>query len=404
MPWDLYLSSHTRRVLPSPDSPSHSSSHDPHAIQRAASASALRRNELFCLFLCLAVPFIGAYLLIYAKGLLSDPERYINKMMIGLFCFAAGIRPLGRATDLLRKSTLVMSCFSFLLDAPVSAPIGILGRELVLTICGTQTLSIIKLSSTTLLPRFTNFVDGSKSSRRTSVRFVPSSYASLPILVLTSPSSFSLSVSSPYFSATFPLFHLNPTSSSSRSPLLSSQSIFPPQLTVAYATKSDIRTLRSGLDAPLSTLSKAVRRFARQEEYLRLSSDERFKALMEQLEELQARDEEREADLQELRRRQEEESAGVGRVALTVARHLLYAMASHRRYGEEKELGWTQRGLAWYVFAPVNVPKAAIGWGVEKAIEVVGLPADVVQDGGGVGRMGGKNGKGRRRVEGPPVV
>lgn len=97
----------------------------------------------------------------------------------------------------------------------------------------------------------------------------------------------------------------------------------------------------------------------------------------------------------------------MGRVVLTVARHLLYAMVSRHtpgRYGEEEELGWTQRGLAWFFFASINVPKAAIRWGIEKAIEIVRWPTNVVQHGGRAGRRGAKTGNGRRRVESPPVV
>lgn len=45
-------------------------------------------------------------------------------------------------------------------------------------------------------------------------------------------------------------------------------------LTRAFATKDDVRNLRDGVDIPLSQLSKAVRRFDKKEEYLRLSSEE----------------------------------------------------------------------------------------------------------------------------------
>lgn len=46
------------------------------------------------------------------------------------------------------------------------------------------------------------------------------------------------------------------------------------QLSRAFATKDDVRNLRDGVDIPLSQLSKAVRRFDKKEEYLRLSSEE----------------------------------------------------------------------------------------------------------------------------------
>ncbi|KAK4058414.1 hypothetical protein OIO90_000572 [Microbotryomycetes sp. JL221] len=57
------------------------------------------------------------------------------------------------------------------------------------------------------------------------------------------------------------------------------------QLTRAFATKDDVRTLRDGVDVPLTQLSKAVRRFDRKEEYLRLSSEQRFAVLDAKLEE-----------------------------------------------------------------------------------------------------------------------
>jgi prophage DNA circulation protein len=50
-------------------------------------------------------------------------------------------------------------------------------------------------------------------------------------------------------------------------------------LRASLATKADVRALRDGLDAPLTQLSKSIRKNERKEEMLRLASEERFAAL-----------------------------------------------------------------------------------------------------------------------------
>jgi hypothetical protein len=166
VPWELYLAAHTRQVLnPSPSDPS-----DPHHAHRGTSAVALKRNELFSLALCLAVPFIGASLLHYAKGLLSDPERYINKMMIGLFCIASGVRPLGNGIELLKKSESggFLVIFASLNTSSLKGDDRIrnsVPNSLSFDL-SSQTLSTTRPWSTTLPPRFTSSVGELRNSRR----------------------------------------------------------------------------------------------------------------------------------------------------------------------------------------------------------------------------------------------
>ncbi|GAA5859308.1 hypothetical protein JCM8547_001976 [Rhodosporidiobolus lusitaniae] len=312
VPWEIYYLSHVRRVLPSspsPSSPSSPSFTDPLSSSRLTSTEALRRAELSSLLFTFLVPALGASLLHYVKGLLSDPERYINRMTVGLFVVASGVRPLLRVVKLLKRNSLYH-----------------------------QTLVHHPSSEVYQLRRRVEALEADLAS-----------------------------------------------------------------LTQTLASKSDLRTLRTGLDAPLTTLSKAVRRFARQESYSRLTTEERFSAILETMQGVVEREEEREEELEELRRRVqegEERGAGLGRVVMGVVREVVWHLAARRhQHGEGGgggKRGWMERGLAWYVFWPVNVPRAAIGWGVEKAVEVVGVPEGVGRERGHGGRLEG--GKRRRTV------
>lgn len=75
------------------------------ASRRHHAVRALRRNELLALAFTWVAPAIGAYLLTYAKGLLSDPDRYINGSLISLFVFAASIQPLLHFCKLVKNSS-----------------------------------------------------------------------------------------------------------------------------------------------------------------------------------------------------------------------------------------------------------------------------------------------------------
>ena len=107
------------------------------------------------------------------------------------------------------------------------------------------------------------------------------------------------------------------------------------QLSRAFATKDDVRLLRDGVDVPLSQLSKAVRRFDRKEEYLRLSSEERFNLMDQRLEEAQ-RDAQATASILEQLRDDHERYAH----PITAALHVLGAVLGFsRRRRTPREIG-----------------------------------------------------------------
>lgn len=64
---------------------------------RPAAQRALRaRVDLF-------VPVVGASLLHYARGLLSDPDRFINQFLIGLFAIASSVKPFLHFVKLVKR-------------------------------------------------------------------------------------------------------------------------------------------------------------------------------------------------------------------------------------------------------------------------------------------------------------
>ncbi|GAA5939698.1 uncharacterized protein JCM15063_005263 [Sporobolomyces koalae] len=168
------------------------------------------------------------------------------------------------------------------------------------------------------------------------------------------------------------------------------------QLSRAFATKSDVRALRDGVDAPLNALSKAVRRFNRKEEYLRLTSEERFTLLSQRLDESIEVSQQQQAVLEELeqdrqRSRELDFATFLGRVLGHVFALPTYDAGSapsnggnHKRTKGRRggtELGWYERGITWYLFWPVNLPKKAVGWAAEKAANTVrGIEAGFVEE------------------------
>ncbi|GAA6048989.1 hypothetical protein JCM3770_005428 [Rhodotorula araucariae] len=105
VPWELYYSSYARYVLPSGVEPG--ASEDPAIVaERKRSARALRRNELVSLALTFLVPVLGASVLHYARGLLSDPDRFINRFLIGLFAIASSVKPLLHFVKLVKRNSL----------------------------------------------------------------------------------------------------------------------------------------------------------------------------------------------------------------------------------------------------------------------------------------------------------
>jgi hypothetical protein len=107
VPWDIYYASHARIVLhPSEPKPGEEGYDPAMAAKRDQSIRVLRRSELSALAATMVVPFVGAYLLVYARGLLSDPERYINKFVISLYTIATGVKPLTHFAKLVKNSEL----------------------------------------------------------------------------------------------------------------------------------------------------------------------------------------------------------------------------------------------------------------------------------------------------------
>lgn len=106
MPWELYYASYSRTVLPAGVEPrAPDSDEDPDVVaRRNESAQALRRNELVALGSTFLVPVVGASLLHYARGLLSDPDRFINRFLIGLFAIASSVKPVLHFVKLVKHS------------------------------------------------------------------------------------------------------------------------------------------------------------------------------------------------------------------------------------------------------------------------------------------------------------
>lgn len=90
--------------------------------RRQQASRVLRTAELGSLALIVSAPVIGAYLLHWAsKFLLSDPERYINRFTISLFCLATSVKPLVHLIKLLESSEL----FYFVLSIFEACPHGL---------------------------------------------------------------------------------------------------------------------------------------------------------------------------------------------------------------------------------------------------------------------------------------
>lgn len=126
------------------------------------------------------------------------------------------------------------------------------------------------------------------------------------------------------------------------------------------ATKTDVRTLRDGIDIPLGQLSKAVRRFDRKEEILRHSSEERFAELEARMELLNRMRVEQEEAIRLLRDDQKRSMHPIAAL-FKVVNHLLMGQ---RQFGRRRReaVKWFERGVLYYVFLPVNVSALAIDW------------------------------------------
>ena len=104
VPWDIYAASRTRRIL---STTAATSTDDPELARRRAHASSLLlRTELLSLSLTVLSPFLGASLLYWLRGVLSDPDRFVNGRNIRLFVLASGIKPWLHLSRVMRARSL----------------------------------------------------------------------------------------------------------------------------------------------------------------------------------------------------------------------------------------------------------------------------------------------------------
>ncbi|GAA5946886.1 hypothetical protein JCM3765_002060 [Sporobolomyces pararoseus] len=163
------------------------------------------------------------------------------------------------------------------------------------------------------------------------------------------------------------------------------------QLSRAFATKSDVRALRDGVDIPLTQLSKAVKKFNRKEEFFRLSSEEKFGILENKIQELVEVGIKQQEVLETLKQENERFRAQrrgggnslefanfLGRLLGSITSTSSYESSNNqvqngnkRQKKKVKEIGWYEKGLNWWLFWPLNVPKSAIGWVVDKTGKTV---------------------------------
>ncbi|GAC94829.1 thioredoxin [Pseudozyma hubeiensis SY62] len=124
VPWEIYYASRTRSILthdqdedeiefaeqdPSADSFSSTAKPSETAEQkeaRRAAAAELRRSELLSLAFCVLSPIMGAYMLHWMRETMTDGNKYLNTFNIRLFTLAAGIKPWSHAMSLVRRRML----------------------------------------------------------------------------------------------------------------------------------------------------------------------------------------------------------------------------------------------------------------------------------------------------------
>lgn len=266
VPWEIYYASRTRHILESSISNDGEFEDPVTARGRELAAHSLRRNEMLALLACMVVPAVGSYLLLFARGLLHDADRYINNQMVGLFALATCVKPVLHFSQLMKQNSL------FYQEAVwyPSTEVHLLRRR---------------------------------------------------------------------------IEHLEKDLS---------------QLSRAFATKSDVRLLRDGLDIPLTQLSKAVRRFDRKEEYLRLSSEERFALMNAKLEEA-TREVSNQAELLARLRADQDRSSH----PISALLHLLGHLLGHDDPGSSQKrqaVKWFERGPFYLIFWPVSVSNLALEW------------------------------------------
>ncbi|EST08820.1 PITH domain protein [Kalmanozyma brasiliensis GHG001] len=119
IPWEMYYASRTRIVLSvdqddddavEQDGQDTSARKSPETAERKearrAAAAELRRSELLSLVFCVLSPLVGAYMLHWMRETMTDGNKYLNTFNIRLFTLAAGIKPWSHAMSLIRRRML----------------------------------------------------------------------------------------------------------------------------------------------------------------------------------------------------------------------------------------------------------------------------------------------------------
>ncbi|TKY88904.1 hypothetical protein EX895_002145 [Sporisorium graminicola] len=126
VPWDIYHASRTRHVLThdqdedeeeeteqmlsegAPSAPKSPAEKAEQAQARRAAAAELRRSELLSLVFCVLSPLLGAYMLHWMRETMTDGNKYLNTFNIRLFTLAAGIKPWSHAISLVQRRMLYL--------------------------------------------------------------------------------------------------------------------------------------------------------------------------------------------------------------------------------------------------------------------------------------------------------
>lgn len=125
VPWEIYYASRTRHVLTHDVDDDEEAEESEHVDQgassgttkspvelseqteaRQAASAELRRSELLSLVFCVLSPIMGAYMLHWMRETMTDGNKYLNTFNIRLFTMAAGIKPWSHAIHLIQRRML----------------------------------------------------------------------------------------------------------------------------------------------------------------------------------------------------------------------------------------------------------------------------------------------------------
>lgn len=289
--------------------------------ERNAAASELRRAELISLAALVLSPLAGSWLLTWLMETFTDGNRYLNKFNIRLFMLASGIRPWSHALSLFRQRLLHL-------------------QEV--------------------------------------VHYPSSKFETLQRRVIRLESDLST-------------------------------------MRKLVAMKTDVSLLREGIDLPLTQLSRSMRRYEKKEEHLRMSAEDKFSLIESRLEDL-LRETAINAELIEEERHERQHAVSLP-ASIFQAIRLALGQRSHERpnrydaprtlpphaslgiaappdksansslsqtsssdsltgYGSPPRYGpvaptttscvpldqpsWTEEGLAYWVFLPINLPRSVL--------------------------------------------